>query len=76
MDEETAGVALVTVPATEVVSSVAGIERPFEMDGVYFSDHSFAWFYLSGAVFIMYVGGLRTYLIVRRLSCCVEHNGS
>lgn len=42
MHEETAGVAFVTVPATEVVSSVAGIERPLEMDGIHFSDYSFA----------------------------------
>lgn len=42
MDEETTGVAFVSVPAAEVVCSVAGVEGPFEMGGVDFSDYSFA----------------------------------
>ena len=42
VDKKTTGIAFVTVPATKVVSSVAGVERPFEVDGVDFSDYSFA----------------------------------
>lgn len=42
VDEQSASVAFVPVPAAEVICSVAGVECPFEMDGVDFSDDSFA----------------------------------
>lgn len=42
VDEETACVAFVAVPAPEVVGAVACVESPFEVDGVYLADCTFA----------------------------------
>lgn len=41
--EETSRVGLRSMPASEVICPVGGIEGPFEMDRVYFADYSFAY---------------------------------
>lgn len=52
MDEQTASIAFVSVPASEIVGAVGGIKGPFEVYGVHFANNPLS-FYIVSIQFIL-----------------------
>jgi hypothetical protein len=43
VDQKTSGISFVSMPTTEVVSSMAGIKSPFKVDRVDLANYSLTW---------------------------------